>query len=374
MSPVFDTFVSDDSITSTDRLGGPDGDLRLVPDLDRLVALAGQPGWAWAPVDRYQQDGSAYPACQRLFAARMVAAAAEQGLELRMAFEIEWACREAGHGGVRAGVQRAGVRDDPAGGAVREYAADLLGALREQGCEVEQLHPEYSAGQFEVSVEPARPGGRGGPQRAGAADDPGGVPRARAAGPRSRRPWWPAHVGNGGHVHLSLWRAGTNLCAGGPGPHGLTATGRRSPPGCSRSWRRCWPSGRRRSASYLRLVPSHWAGAYACWGHETREAALRLITGQLAANLGQGEVKRSTWRRTRTCWSAALLAAGLDGIEPAGAAAAPGDAATRPGSTTAAAAERGIARLPPRPGRRRSTRSTRARCCARRSATCWPTP
>ena len=69
MSPVFDTFVSDDSITRTDVLGGPDGDLRLLPDLDRLVALAAQPGWAWAPVDRYTQDGEPYPACQRLFAA-----------------------------------------------------------------------------------------------------------------------------------------------------------------------------------------------------------------------------------------------------------------------------------------------------------------
>ena len=96
MSPVFDTFVSDDSITSTDELGGPDGDLRLVPDLDRLVALAAQPGWAWAPVDRYHQNGSAYAACQRLFAARMAAAAAAQGLELRMAFEIEWAAGERG--------------------------------------------------------------------------------------------------------------------------------------------------------------------------------------------------------------------------------------------------------------------------------------
>ena len=25
--------------------------------------------------------------------------------------------------------------------------------------------------------------------------------------------------------------------------------------------------------------PSHWAGAYACWGLENREAALRMVTG-----------------------------------------------------------------------------------------------
>src|SRR4051812_14674768 len=52
MSTVFDIFLSDDTMTSTDRLGSPDGDLRLIPDLDRVTALAAQPGWAWAPVDR----------------------------------------------------------------------------------------------------------------------------------------------------------------------------------------------------------------------------------------------------------------------------------------------------------------------------------
>ena len=65
MSPVFDTFLADDSIVATDVLGGPDGDLRLYPDLDGLVLLAGQPGWAWAPVDRITQDGTAHPACTR---------------------------------------------------------------------------------------------------------------------------------------------------------------------------------------------------------------------------------------------------------------------------------------------------------------------
>src|SRR5689334_19622530 len=55
-SPCFDVFVVDDSMTSSPFSQGPDGDLRLVPDLGRLTPLAAQPGWAWAPVDRYAQD------------------------------------------------------------------------------------------------------------------------------------------------------------------------------------------------------------------------------------------------------------------------------------------------------------------------------
>jgi glutamine synthetase len=83
MSPVFDTFLADDSIVATDVLGGPDGDLRLYPDLDELVLLAGQPGWAWAPADRLTQDGTVHPACTRSLLRHLVSAAAEEGITAR---------------------------------------------------------------------------------------------------------------------------------------------------------------------------------------------------------------------------------------------------------------------------------------------------
>src|SRR3954452_19047355 len=91
MSTVFDVFLSDDMMTSTSELGSPDGDLRLVPDVGRLVALAAQPGWAWAPVDRYTQAGDVWAACQRSFTRSMVNRAAAAGLTFRMAIEVEWA-------------------------------------------------------------------------------------------------------------------------------------------------------------------------------------------------------------------------------------------------------------------------------------------
>ena len=60
MSPVFDVFLINDDITTSKHIGGPGGDLRLVPDLERMAILDGQPGWAWVPVDRYTQDGRVY--------------------------------------------------------------------------------------------------------------------------------------------------------------------------------------------------------------------------------------------------------------------------------------------------------------------------
>jgi glutamine synthetase len=314
MSTVFDVFLSDDLMTSTAQLGSPDGDLRLVPDLDRLVVLAAQPGWAWAPVDRYTQAGDAWAACQRGFARAMVDRAAAAGLSFTMAIEVEWAL---GRGGVDDFVPAC---TGPAYGMTRlielsDYARDVLAALDEQGIEVDQLHPEYADGQFEVSVAAKDP--------VGAADDSVLVRQTiRAVSQRYglRTSFAPAvlagRVGNGGHVHLSARRAGRNLFAGGDGPYGLTAEADAMAAGILDLLPALLGIGAPSAASYLRLVPSHWAGVFACWGHETRETALRLVTGNagaesFAANL---EVKCFDLAANPYLLLGALVAAALDGL------------------------------------------------------------
>ncbi|MEP6697018.1 MAG: glutamine synthetase, partial [Pseudonocardiales bacterium] len=271
MSPVFDTFLSDDSITTTGELGSPDGDLRLFPDVDKIVVLAGQPGWAWAPVDRVTQDGEPYAACQRTFARTMVDRAAKAGLALQMAFEVEWCAGEEGSEefvpactGSAYGMTRLVELSD--------YARDVLVALEDEGVEVDQLHPEYAAGQFEVSVGATDP--------VAAADRSVLVRqtiRAVSAHHGIRPTFAPSvvagTVGNGGHVHLSAWREGANVFAGGSGPYGMTEEGGAFAAGILSALPALCAIGAPTPASYLRLVPSHWAGAFACWGRETREAA-----------------------------------------------------------------------------------------------------
>lgn len=219
MSPVFDVFCVDDSITAGRVAGGPTGDLRLHPDLDRLVGLAGQPGWAWAPVDRHTQDGAEHPGCQRAFARRAAARAADAGLEVRMGFEIEWVVGSDAAADLVPGCQ------GPAYGMTRmvelgDYCHDLLTALAAESVDVLQLHPEYAAGQFELSAAPLEP--------VAAADQVLLVRETVRA--VSRRHGLEASfapavvagaVGNGQHLHLSLRRDGANLLAGGPGRHAM---------------------------------------------------------------------------------------------------------------------------------------------------------
>ncbi|WP_205717743.1 type I glutamate--ammonia ligase [Actinomadura soli] len=333
MSPVFDVFLLDDSITSGKHIGGPAGDLRLHPDLDRLRILAALPGWAHAPALRYAQDGGVHPLDTRALLRRETERLAEGGWSVRAAFEIEWAVSK-GEGDDFVAASRG-----PAYGMTRVtelagYLRDVLSALKETGVAVAQLHPEYAAGQYEVSV---------------AAEDPVGAADTAVLVRETIRAVSTAHglaasfspkveadsVGNGAHVHLSLWQENAgqnsqggvegrppqetgpvNAMAGGDGPCGMTAAGEAFAAGILRRLAALLAVGAPSVASYLRLVPSHWAGAFACWGPENREAALRFVTGAegeqyRAANL---EVKCLDGAANPYLLLAALLAAGRDGL------------------------------------------------------------
>lgn len=316
MSPVFDLFLADDSIVPSDKQGGPDGDLRHVPDLASITPLAAQPGWAWAAVDRMTQAGAPHHSCSRSLLRHHVSAAAARGFTFKASIEIEFTLSLPGawpafdpacHG--------------PAYGATRlieqsDFCAAALAALAEQGVPVDQIHPEYAPGQYEVSVGALDPVGaadrsllvrqtlRALAQEHGLAIS--FAPSVLAGG-----------VGNGGHVHLSLWRDGENQHGTGSLRHGMTAAGESFVAGVLDALPALAAISTPSPSSYLRLQPSHWAGVYAAWGHETREAALRVVTGTVgqqatAANL---EVKCADLAANPYLLLSGLLTAGLAGVD-----------------------------------------------------------
>jgi glutamine synthetase len=315
MSPVFEVFMVNDSITASSEVGGPVGDLRLMPDPFALKVMAAQPGWAWSPADKHTQEGEVYPGCQRTFATRMARRLADAGIEMRLAFELEWFQAEVDSETDRP-IHRGPAYGLPVLATVSDYARDLIVALEESGVAVEQFHPEYAMGQLELSVMPSDP--------CGAADTTVLVRqtiRALAARHGMRASFSPVaiagHVGNGGHVHFSLWREGQNLFAGGQGPHGMTDAGQAFVAGILAELPALVAIGSPSVPSYLRLVPQHWAGAFACWGRENREAAVRFVTGMVgnrdtAANT---EVKCFDSSANPYLLAGALIAAGMAGIE-----------------------------------------------------------
>ena len=343
-STAFDYFRFDDWVAAPPGGHAPVGDQRIIPDLDRVVVLAAQPGWAWAPGDRFAQTGDAYPLDSRLLLARLVDELAARRISVLSAIEIEWVVSEEGD-------EYRPAASGPAYGLTRltnsaDYCRDVLSALAQQGVEVEQLHPEYADGQLEISVAPESPVH---------AADTSVLVRAtiRAVGVRHglRTSFSPkvdaAGVGNGGHVHLSLGRDDRNLMSGGTGRFGLTDEAAAFAGGVLEHLPALLAVGAPSVASYLRLVPQHWAGAYACWGLENREAALRMVTGSAgsedwAANL---EVKCFDLHANPYLMLAGLLAAGTAGLE--GGATLPEPVDVDPASLgDDVLAERGIRRLP----------------------------
>jgi glutamine synthetase len=197
-----------------------------------------------------------------------------------------------------------------------ELALDLLQALEAEGLAPQQFHPEGGPGMYEVSL---------GIAEALAAADNVLVLRetirdlARRHGlVTSFAPMVFAEgEGYGAHLHMSLWdESEQNLFAMGPGPHGLTDTGESFLAGVLEHIDALVAITCPSVVSYLRLQPTNWAGAYACWGLENREAALRFITGlkgeaPTAANV---EFKPIDSAANPHIAVGAVLAAGADGI------------------------------------------------------------
>jgi glutamine synthetase len=312
MAYIWAAAGTDDLFADVAPFDNPSGDMRLVPDLGAARILTAAPGWAWAPVDQLDQELEPLPACQRTALRRTVAAARTAGLDLRATFEIEATLLDA---------DGRPAHDGPgysttAFTLIEGFLFDLVEALEASGVEVEQFHPEYAPGQFEVSVAARDPL---------AAADTFVFMRtqmrfaARRHGFRvSFAPTALAgEVGNGCHAHLSVWREGANLMQGGDGPAGMTDAGAAALAGVLDALPGLLAALAPSPAAYLRLQPHHWAGAYACWGVENREAAVRFIPGTVTSRERSAnfEVKVGDGGANPYLVMALLAAAAADGVD-----------------------------------------------------------
>ena len=315
LSPLFNVAMSNDEFALTPGfIDGPSGDVRLRPDPSATTALAAMPGWAWSPVDEYQQDGTPFPACPRAVARRVTERLAEAGITIRATFELEFSVGGEGPDGAFVPAHHGPGYSDIALVENHPFALDLVGALEAQGLGVQQFHAEYADGQFELSVAPRDPV---------AAADATLLARqvvravARRHGVRaSFAPQVALGTGNGTHLHVSAWEGDRNLLSGGDGPAGMTERGEAFLAGILLELPAIVAVSAPTAVSYLRLQPHHWSGATRCWGTENREAALRFVADPAgdggAANV---EIKPIDGSANAYLVTGAILAAGLRGIE-----------------------------------------------------------
>jgi glutamine synthetase len=195
------------------------------------------------------------------------------------------------------------------------YLRAVVAALTEQGVAVQQIHPEYARGQFELSVAHEDP--------VGAADTLvlvretiRGITLAHGLRASFSPKVQPDGIGTGGHVHLSVWRGEQNIFAGGELAFGLTEPAARFTAGILHRLPGLVAIGAPSVASYLRLVPKYWAGAFVGWGLENRETAIRLITGPAGSRAWAANIEVKCFDQSANPYlvMAALMRAGLAGL------------------------------------------------------------
>jgi glutamine synthetase len=234
------------------------------------------------------------------------------GLEPSTGPELEFALVEPDGGPRRRGSWHGyGVRSVLEAGP---FLTDVEETFARAGLPVEQVHAEYGADQFEISLAPADPlltadrtvlarillGRAAARHGYGVSFSP--VPFAGGAG-------------NGAHLHLSLADGSGPLFSGGPGPHGLTPRGGAAVAGIVAGLPQVQGVLAGSVLSPLRLRPGNWAGAFACWGLENREAAVRLCAGTPGNPHGANvELKCIDPSANPYLAAATLLGLALDGV------------------------------------------------------------
>src|SRR5262249_55961571 len=159
-----------------------------------------------------------------------------------------------------------------------ELVDDLVAALEAQGLTVEQYYPEAAHGQHEISIRNS--------EALRAADNQlklretirGEAYQHGLYASLAPKPW-PDDVGNGGHIHFSLWdERGTNLFYDPAAPDQFSRCGRHFLAGVLAHLPALVALTCPTVNSYRRLQPQTWSSAFAVYGHDNREAALRIAS------------------------------------------------------------------------------------------------
>jgi glutamine synthetase len=308
-SPTWNIFTIDGGIAFTPTLGVI-GDMRLRVDLDALRILSG--GFAWAPTEIFDQNGEPLPIDPRGRLRRTHRAIEDAGLTVLVGHELEFVVTAAdGSAFERPGWTPYGL------GPVLDHEAFLTEVLAESaaaGIPLEQLHAEYVPAQFEFSLPPAEPL---------AAADSVVLARvivgrlARKHGLRASFSPFPftGGGGNGAHIHFSFARGGQSLFSGGDGPYGITANGAAAIAGVVAALPGIQAVLGGSILSGSRLQPGYFSGAYACWGRENREAAVRFLEATPGNPNGANvEVKIVDPSSNPYLATAVILGVALDGI------------------------------------------------------------
>ena len=299
---------------------GPVGEIRLVPDPDTFRVLPYAPRTGAMLVDQLALDGEVAPVDQRGFLKRMAGRLAERGTRLEVAFENEFALAAHDDDGGYVPLDSSLCFSTIGMTAAQDYIDDLVAALEAQRIPLEQYYAELGHGQQEISTA-HRPAVRAADEQLLVRETIRGVAAEHGIVATLAPKPWPEGAGNGCHIHFSLWDGdeedGRNRFHDAAAPDGFSAEGRAFLAGVLAHLPGLCGLTAPSFNSYHRIVPQYWAGAYTCWGHDNREAPLRMPS--LFAGMEEASTNLELKAADATCNPylaiGGVIAAGLDGIE-----------------------------------------------------------
>jgi len=314
------TWFDGSSIEGFARIS--ESDMFLVPDTS-----------TWAPLpwtgnrtariicDVYVDEKTPFAGDPRSVLKRQLARAAEMGFEYKVGPELEFFIFKGFDGGDPSAPNAARVHDN-AGyfdlatrDAAVELRQEIVPALESMGMKIERSHHEVAQGQHEIDFTygnalPIADAVLTYKTTVKTLSKKYGLYASFMPKPRF------GINGSGMHVHQSLWKDGRNLFYDGSDPYWLSGLARNFLAGIMEHARGLAAITNPTVNSYKRLVPGYEAPVYVCWGRINRSALIRIprnLVGKEKATRIECRFPDPSCNPYLTF--AAMLAAGLDGVE-----------------------------------------------------------
>jgi glutamine synthetase len=295
------------------------GELRMLPDPETFTVLPWAPTHASIQCDLVDKDGGRYDACTRTFLKDVLARAAARGLRIEAAFEPEFylGVRNATTGKWEP-ADSAGIYAEVGFDLQAKFLTDATRAVRAMGMMPEMVYHEGGPGQQEISIHHA-PALQAADNQMKLRNAVRGVALQHGYYASFAPKPFPWTFGSGAHVHLSVWDTATNrnLMYEPAAEEGFSDLGRHFVGGILKHLAGLIALTCPSFNSYRRLQARSWSTAYACWGYDNRQAAVRAASpfwGRESQTMNI-EIKAVDGSSNPYLALGGIIAAGLDGIE-----------------------------------------------------------
>lgn len=293
---------------------GPVGEVRLMPDWSTLTILPYAEGHAQVLSDMIMcETGNVWEHCPRGFLKRQIQTLTDNGLTLQAVFENEFFLLRRDDNGALVAADQTVFSATGSMNLNQAFINDLADALIAQGVEVESYYPESGPGQQELNVRYVD-ALRAADQQIIYRETVRGIAMEHGYVASFLPKIFEDKAGSGCHLNFSLWRDGKNISGD---PQQTTHISREAgsfisgvldhlPALCAITI----PS----KTSYRRIRPHFWAGAFRSWGHQNREAAIRVCKNKPGTQAVRFEFKATDATSNPYLALGALITAGTDGL------------------------------------------------------------